>query len=131
MSNDIVNCEMGISIENVLNLIQNNYNVHYTEIDNSIIEKSVDNGIPVLTEIIYNSNSKRNLTCSKGYIVIYNRDNNGYYKILNPNEKGLTKICPEQTEGALTVIEPGSNDYSWTYEELMEISSRFWVVERN
>lgn len=131
VKNGVMDCDMGISIENALNLIQNNYNVHYTEIDNSILNLSLNNGIPVLAEVIYNSTAIKNLTCSKGYIVIYTIDNEGNYRILNPNETGSKIICPEQTDGALSIIEPESNDYSWSYDELMSIISRFWVVERN
>ena len=57
VKNNVIDCDNGITIENILNLLQNNYNVHYTEINNNMLEISVSNGIPVLAEIKYNSNS--------------------------------------------------------------------------
>ena len=131
VKNNVIDCDNGITIENILNLLQNNYNVHYTEINNNMLEISVSNGIPVLAEIKYNSNSTKNLTCSKSYIVIYNIDNNGKYKILNPNENNSVKICPENTEGELSLIDSNSNNKSWSSEELTSIINRLWVVERN
>ena len=53
------------------------------------------------------------------------------YKILNPNENNSVKICPENTEGELSLIDSNSNNKSWSYEELTSIINRLWVVERN
>lgn len=131
VKNGIINCDNGVTIEKELELLQNNYNVHYTEIDSSLMETAVNNGIVVLAEVVYNENSKNNITCTKSYIVIYNIDNNGKYRILNPNENGSIKICPENTDGELSLIEANTNDKGWSYDELVRIINKYWVVERN
>ena len=127
----ILDCNKGIKVDELINMIETKYNVRIPELSKDEVYNKIVRGTVVIAEVYYNEEASINLTCSKGYIVLYNTDNSGNIKMLNPNDYDHDYICPDQTEGSLDIIEKNSNEKGITVSDLEKISNRFWIIERN
>ena len=131
VKNDIFDCNTGVNINLLLNVVSEEYNISFREIDSDLLWDYVYSGNVVLEEIVFNKNTNNNLTCSKGNILIYSVDNNYNFQILNPNNSNEDYICPDNTPGSMMIIKAKSNDNVWTINQLNNIKSRYIVGERN
>ena len=131
VKNDIFDCNTGVNINLLLNVVSEEYNISFREIDSDLLWDYVYSGNVVLEEIAFNKNTNNNLTCSKGNILIYSVDNNYNFQILNPNNSNEDYICPDNTPGSMMIIKAKSNDNVWTINQLNNIKSRYIVGERN
>ena len=131
VKNDIFDCNTGVNINLLLNVVSEEYRVTFREIDSESLWDTIYSGNVVLEEAVFKKDAPVNLTCGKGYLLIYSVDNNYDFQILNPNNSANDYICPDNTPGYMTIIKANSNDSIWTLNQLNEIKSRFIIGERN
>lgn len=129
VENNIFDCETGVNTDELINLVNNNYNLSKREINYTELKDYIRNGGIVLAEI--NAGSKeKTVSCSASYIVIYDVDKQGNFSILNPNDKDYKYICPENSEGYGKVIDSNTNDKLYSLDDIKSISSRYIILER-
>lgn len=130
LSSKIFDCDKGVDFDALKNVVQSKYNIIIREISQSEVESNISRENVVLEKIKYNPNAT-NLTCNEGYILIYDKTNDGSYEIININRKSnLTDyICPETTPGRYTTIKQESSDKKYSLSELDSIASKYYVVE--
>lgn len=129
--NDIINCNSGINMDSLLRVVDNTYNLHHYSINSTEMDNYVKNGGVVLAKVKYNSSVDRNMFCNHGYVVIYSVDNNNSYFILNPNINGNDIICPDNTDGAFSLLKDNDNDDPWSIGELNLLVESYYYLERN
>ena len=129
--NGIFDCEEGVNINLLLDVVSNEYNITFREIDSENLWNTVYSGKLVMEEIVYNKDSLDNITCDKGYILVYDVDNSYNFQILNPNNSIHDYICPDNTVGSMTKITGNTNSKTWNLTQLDSIKSRYIVGERN
>lgn len=126
--NDIIDCDDGIDIDDLINVINKNYSTKIKEIDSSGIDSYLYDGNIVLAEVEYNQLIENNLTCSKSYVIIY-KVYGDYYKIINPNNYDYDYICPDNTPGSLSVIKANINGEDFSKSDLLKLGLRYYVTE--
>lgn len=129
IENNIFDCETGVNTDELISLVNNNYNLSKREINYTELKDYIRNGGIVLAEI--NAGSKeKTVSCSASYIVIYDVDKQGNFSILNPNDKDYKYICPENSEGYGKVIDSNTNDKLYSLDDIKNLSSRYIILER-
>ncbi|MBR3116537.1 MAG: hypothetical protein IKF36_01525 [Bacilli bacterium] len=130
LESNMFNCDTGVGINEVLSAIKSHYNISYYDISQNELVSEIQNGNPIIVETKYVPGAN-NVTCSTGYLVVYNYDYNGKLHALNPNNMKKDYICPANSEGYLSVIKADTNSINWDLGELLSISTRFIKIVRN
>lgn len=129
LEDNVINCDDGISFNQVMSVVEKRYGVNYYDISSGELYNEVKNGNIIVVEV-KNVPGEKNVTCSTGYLIVYNIDNNNKLHTLNPNNLNKDFICPANSEGSLSIIEANSNSKNRELGELLSISSRFIKIER-
>lgn len=126
---NLINCEKGIDFDSALNKLSDNYRYTISKINRSQVDDYISNGKSVLVETKNINNEKNNFGCEKDYIVIYNKNHDGNYSIINPNDKNYSYFCPSNTIGYGSIIEKNQNQRTYTLEEIDSKATRYIVIE--
>lgn len=127
--NKLIDCENGIDFDSALNALSNKYKYNYYQINRSQVDQYIYNGKSVLVETKNNSDEKNNFGCEKDYIIIYNKNNDGNYNIINSNDKNYSYFCPSNTIGYGSIIEKNQNNRTYTLDEIDSKAVRYYVIE--
>lgn len=122
-------CNEEITIEKLYNSIMKKYGaISIRNIQSSQIESSIKNGGLVIAQLSANEDSK--LTCDSNYIVIYNIDPEGKYKIADPALQSTSFVCPYSSDAYGNVIKSSNMEDSWTLEEINNEAENYYLVRR-
>ena len=127
----IFDCENGVDFNELLKLVNDTYSATFKNISSSDIINNINDNKVILVESDYNDKIDYNITCSKGYFIVYNITNSNKYVILNPNDRSYDYICPDNTKGVMSIIKANTNNKEYTLEELNNLGNRFMILERN
>ena len=126
--NEIIDCENGVDIDDLINIVSNEYNVSIKNISANEINSYLNKDVIVMEEINYKEGNSINLTCNKSYIILYKNESNKI-RILDPNDYTENYICPDNTSGSLSVIKGKNNSKEFNYYDLVSIGSRYIILE--
>lgn len=126
---NLIDCEKGINFENAFIQIASKYYSNPIQIPKYDIDTYLNNGKSVLVETQNIYDETGNFGCERDYIVIYNRDNEGEYNIINPNDRINSYFCPSNTIGYGSIIEGKQNSKTYTLDEIDSKALRYYVVE--
>ena len=129
LESEIFNCNNGVSFDSLMALVSDRYNVNFIEINSNNLYNEISNGNVILAEVKY-VNDTINVTCDKGYILIYNIDNSNKYHILYSNDSTNDIICSDNSSGALSTISKNLNLKEWDLNNLNMITDRYIKIER-
>lgn len=127
--NNLIDCENGIDFDNSINKLGEKYHYNYYQITSFEVNNYLSAGKSVLVETKNNNTEKNNFGCEKDYIVIYNKNNDGNYNIINPNDKDYSYFCPSNTIGYGSIIEKNQNNRTYTLDEIDSKALRYFVIE--
>ena len=125
----LIDCTNGIDFDKAFNAIGEKYNYKVKTISASQLDYYISNGRSVLVETTNKANETNNFGCEKGYIVIYNKTNEGTYNIINPNDQYESYFCPSNTIGYSSIIEGNQNEKSYTFDNINAKALRYFVIE--
>lgn len=126
--NNVIDCNKRINIDKLISIVNNKYKLYSVNIDSNSAYNKIKNGEVILAEVKYTSGAN-NISCSKDYVIVYKINNDNKYVILNPSQRDKDYICPDNTDGLLTVIKGNNNTFS--EEEFNKICSRYIYMGRN
>lgn len=126
--NNVIDCNKRINIDKLISIVNNKYKLYSVNIDSNSAHNKIKNGEVILAEVNY-VEGMNNISCDKDYVVIYKINNDNKYVILNPSKRDKDYICPDNTDGLLTVIKGNNNTFS--EEEFNKICSRYIYMGRN
>lgn len=122
-------CNKLITIDNIHEAIMKVYTgITISQIGSSQISASLSNGGLVIAMLSANEESK--LTCDTSYIVIYNVDLEGKYKIADPSLQGSSYACSSTSKAYGNVINSDNMNKSWTLEEIENEAVRYYLVKK-
>lgn len=122
-------CNKIMTIDNINEVISKVYTgISISQIDSSQISSSLSNGGLVIAMLSANEESK--LTCDTNYIVIYNMDLEGKYKIVDPALQDSSYVCPSTSRAYGRVINSDNMNKSWTLEEIENEAVRYYLVKK-
>jgi len=127
--NKLIDCDNGIDFDNAINKLGEKYHYNVYQITDYEINNYLSDGKSIIVETKNNNNEKNNFGCEKDYIIIYNKNNDGNYNIINPNDKNYSYFCPNNTIGYGTIIEKNQNSRTYTLEEIDSKALRYFVIE--
>lgn len=127
---NLMDCESGISLDNIFSLINNKYNVNIKEISINEVENYIKNDYIIFTESQGNVELNSALTCDKGSFVIYNVTSNGDFILSSSNDKDYDYICPENSYGYGSVVKSNINNKTWDFYSLSMQGKRYFVMEK-
>lgn len=122
-------CNKLITIDNIHEAIMKVYTgITISQIGSSQISASLSNGGLVIAMLSANEESK--LTCDTSYIVIYNVDLEGKYKIADSSLQGSSYACSSTSKAYGNVINSDNMNKSWTLEEIENEAVRYYLVKK-
>lgn len=124
-----INCDNGVNFEAVFNELARLYGFRIREISYSEMDRYILNGHSVLAATINEPDEEYNFGCGRDYIVVYNKSNDGYYNIINPNDKTYSYFCPSDTIGYGSIIDKNQNNNNYTFEEINSKTIGYFVIE--
>lgn len=129
VNNKLVDCKNGVDFNKLFTSLAdqysfNLYGISAYEIDNYLLE-----GRSVLVETINKYDEENNFGCGKDYIIIYNKNNNDEYNILNPNDKSYSYFCPSNTIGYGSIIKENQNESNYSFNDINSKAVRYFVIE--
>lgn len=127
--NNLLDCDDGFDFDNSLIKLGDKYYYTVSQIYANQVDSYVSNGNSVLVETSNKHNEDNNFGCEKDYIVIYNKNNEGNYSIINPNDKNYSYFCPSNTIGYGSIIEKDQNKRTFTLDEITNKALRYFVIE--
>ena len=117
-------CDNGINFDILMNNASEKYGVNFINISKDDLLNEVASGNVILADI-HNVDGDYNITCNRGYIIIYNVDNSLNYHILYSNDSNKEIICSN-----LTRIVSNANSIECNQSELYSMSNRYFKIER-
>ncbi len=127
-NNKLVDCNNGINFENLFVGLASKYSFKIYQINSNQIDSYLLNGTSILVETINKPDEDNNFGCEKDYIVIYNKNNNGYYNIMNPNDKDHSYFCPSNSIGYGSIINENQNDNNYSFDDINNKALRYFVI---
>lgn len=127
--NNLLDCDDGFDFDNSLIKLGDKYYYNVYQIYANQVDSYVSNGNSVLVETSNKYNNDNNFGCEKDYIVIYSKNNEGNYSIINPNDKNYSYFCPSNTIGYGSIIEKDQNKRTFTLDEITNKALRYFVIE--
>lgn len=125
----LIDCTNGIDFDKAFNAIGEKYNYKVKTISASQLDYYVSNGRSVLVETTNKPEEDNNFGCEKGYIVVYNKTNEGYFNIINPNDQYESYFCSSNTIGYSSIIEGNQNEKAYTFDNINSKALRYFVIE--
>ena len=126
--NNVIDCNKRINIDKLISIVNNKYKLYSVNIDSNSAHNKIKNGEVILAEVNY-VEGMNNISCDRDYVIVYKINNDNKYVILNPSQRDKDYICPDNTDGLLTVIKGNNNTFS--EEEFNKICSRYIYMGRN
>ena len=126
--NNVIDCNKRINIDKLISIVNNKYKLYSVNIDSNSAYNKIKNGEVILAEVNY-VEGMNNISCDRDYVIVYKINNDNKYVILNPSQRDKDYICPDNTDGLLTVIKGNNNTFS--EEEFNKICSRYIYMGRN
>ena len=130
-NNKIIDCENGVDFDKAIKALSKKYSYKVIEISKSKVDNYVSNGNSVLVVTKNNNDLDDNFGCEKDYIIIYNKNNDGNYNIINPNDKSYSYFCPSNTIGYGSIIESNQNDKVYSLDSIDNKAVKYIVIEVN
>ena len=129
-SQNAISYENGVDFNDLISNVSFMYALKMYDISNYDLNDFIKAGRIVIAEVNYNPEVTNNLTCDRGYIIIYGVDNSNNYSILNPNDTSYDYLCPDNTAGSLSIIKANTNEQTINVTDLDKIVSRYIGGER-
>ena len=127
--NGSIDCNNGFDFETIFNKLGEAFYYNVIPISKDQVDEYVEDGESVLVETINKYNEKKNFGCEKDYIIIYNKNNDSEYSIINPNDKDYSYICPSNTIGYGSIIDGDQNNNTFTLDEIDSKALRYYTIE--
>lgn len=125
----LVSCEKGIDFDKAFNALSEKYFFDIIKINSSEIDNYLQNGNSILMETLNKYEEPGNFGCGKDYLIIYNISTDDKYNLINPNDKDYSYFCPSNTIGYGSIIDGNQNDKTYSFDEIDNKASRFFVIE--
>ena len=130
LENDgLVDCDKGVNFETIFNKLGEYFYYKVIPISKDSVDEYITNGESVLVETINKSDQEKNFGCEKDYIVIYNKNNDSKYSIINPNDRSYSYFCPSNTIGFGSIISGDQNSSLFTLDEIDSKALRYYTIE--
>lgn len=119
-----IDCDNGINFDALMNNVSEKYGVNFISINKPDLFNEISRGNIVLADI-KNVDGANNITCNRGYVIIYNVDNGGNYHVLYSNDSTKEILCSN-----LSKIDGNLSSKEWDKGSLDLISNRYFKIER-
>lgn len=123
-------CENTLNSYDLMNITASLYNVNIRNINSNELTSNINEGKIVLGKTKVNDTDV-NLSCGEQLIVIYSFNSKNEFSILNPSNKTKDYFCPKNTLGYGTIVKGNQNQDVYSYEDLTNYLSEFYVLEVN
>lgn len=127
--NNLIDCENGFDFNTLFTKLSGEYSFNIIQIAPSQIDYYISNGKNVLVETTNKYNEDNNFGCETSYLVIYNKNNDGNYGIINSNDHYESYFCPSNTIGYGSIIEGNQNDKAYSFDMINSKALRYFVIE--
>ncbi len=127
--NKMIDCDNGFDFDTVFNKLGDRYSYRKIGISGSEIDEYLSDGKSILVETTNKYDEDNNFGCEKDYIVIYNKNNDNFYSIINPNDHYESYFCPSNTIGYGSIIDGDQNSKVYSFDEINSKALRYFVIE--
>ena len=128
-NNKLIDCNNGFDFNAGFVKLGEEYSYRVLQISGTQVDNYISNGYSVLVETINKPDEDNNFGCTKDYIVIYNKNNDGLFNIINPNDHYDSYFCPSNTIGYGSIIEGKQNDKAYSLDNINSKALRYFVIE--
>lgn len=127
-NSEYFDCSNDVNIGDVFSVVANRYaGLQISEISSNMVKDSIINGGIVIAEI--NSNNNSDITCGKGYIVIYNITLEGNAIIADPNDNNNPFICSYSSPSYGKVLKPNRTNTEFSLNEINSQTIHYYLVK--